>query len=46
VTHLATYLKCGDTREDTVAWVKAVAEYVMTYLSGSAGEGDYMCYPF
>jgi hypothetical protein len=30
VTHMATYLKCGDTREDTVARVKAVAECVMT----------------
>jgi hypothetical protein len=25
VTHMATYLKCGDTREDMVARVKAVA---------------------
>jgi hypothetical protein len=39
VTHLATYVKCGDTREDTVSRVKAVAEYVMTYLSESVGEG-------
>jgi hypothetical protein len=46
VTHLATYLKCGDTREDTVARVKAVAECVMTYLSESVGEGDDMYYPF
>jgi hypothetical protein len=40
VTHVAIYLKCGDTREDTVARVKAVAECVMTYLSESVGEGD------
>jgi hypothetical protein len=46
VTHLDTYLKCGDTREDTVARVKAVAESVMTYLSESVGEGDEMYYPF
>jgi hypothetical protein len=46
VTHLATYLKCGDTREDTVARVKAVAECVMNYLSESVGEGDDMYYPF
>jgi hypothetical protein len=37
VTHMATYLKCGDTREDTVTQVKAVAECVMTYLSESVG---------
>jgi hypothetical protein len=46
VTHLATYVKCGDTREDTVSRVKAVAECVMTYLSESVGEGDEMYYPF
>jgi hypothetical protein len=46
VTHLATYIKCGDTCEDTVARVKAVAECVMTYLSESIGEGDEMYYPF
>jgi hypothetical protein len=37
VTHMAMYLKCGDTREDTVSRVKAVAEYVMTYVSQSVG---------
>jgi hypothetical protein len=26
VTHMATYLKSGDTHEDMVAWAKAVAE--------------------
>jgi hypothetical protein len=46
VTHLATYVKCGDTHEDTVSWVKAVAECVMTYMSESVGEGDDMYYPF
>jgi hypothetical protein len=46
VTHLATYLKCGDTREDTRARAKAVAEYVMTYLYERVGEGDKMYYPF
>jgi hypothetical protein len=46
VTRMATYLKCGDTREDTVARVKAVSECVMTYLSESFGEGDEMYYPF
>jgi hypothetical protein len=46
VTHMATYLKCGDTCEDTLARVKAVAECVMTYLSESVGEGDAMYYPF
>jgi hypothetical protein len=46
VTHMATYLKCGDTREDTMARVKAVAECVMTYLSESVGIGDDMYYPF
>jgi hypothetical protein len=43
---MATYLKCGDTREDTVPRVKAVVECVMTYLSESVGEGDGMYYPF
>jgi hypothetical protein len=33
VTHIYTYLKCGDTCEDTVARVKAVSKCVMTYLS-------------
>jgi hypothetical protein len=42
VTHLATYVKCGDTREDTLSRVKAVAECVMTYLSESVGEGGEM----
>jgi hypothetical protein len=46
VTHMATYLKCGDTPEDMVTWVKAVGECVMTYLSESVGEGDDMSYPF
>jgi hypothetical protein len=46
VTHMATYLKCGDTRDDTVARVKAVAECVNTYLSESVGGGDEMHYPF
>jgi hypothetical protein len=43
---MATYLKCGDTREDTVARLKAVAECVMTYLSESVGEGDEIYYMF
>jgi hypothetical protein len=46
MTRMATYLRCGDTREDTVAQVKSVAECVMTYLSESVGEGDEMYYPF
>jgi hypothetical protein len=46
VTHVATYVKCVDNREDTVSRVKAVAEGVMTYLSESVGEGDEMYYPF
>jgi hypothetical protein len=46
VTHMATYLKCGDTREDMVVRVKAVTECVMTYLSKSVGEGDERYYPF
>jgi hypothetical protein len=46
VTHLATYIKCGDTREDMMARVKAVEECVMTYLSESVGEGDDIYYPF
>jgi hypothetical protein len=37
VTHLDTFVKCGDAREDTVSRVKAVAECVMTYLSESVG---------
>jgi hypothetical protein len=37
VTHMATYLKCGNIQEDTLAQVKAVAECVMTYLSESVG---------
>jgi hypothetical protein len=46
VTHMDTYLKCCDTRENTVAWVKALAECVMTYLSESVGGGGEMYYPF
>jgi hypothetical protein len=46
VTHMDTYLQCGDTREDTVARVKAVTECVVTYLSESVREGDEMYYPF
>jgi hypothetical protein len=46
VTHMATYIKCVDTREDKVTRVKAVAECVMTYLSESVGEGGEMYYPF
>jgi hypothetical protein len=46
VTHMATYLKCSDTREDTEAQVKAVAECVINYLSESVGGGDEMYYPF
>jgi hypothetical protein len=46
VTHMATYLKCGDTFEDTVARVKAEAECVITYVSERVGEGDKMYYPF
>jgi hypothetical protein len=46
MTHMATYLKCGDTQEETVAQVKAVAECVMTYLFESVGEGDELHYPF
>jgi hypothetical protein len=42
VTHIATYLKCGDTCEKMVARVKAVAESVMTNFSeGVGGGGDY-----
>ena len=43
---MATYLKCGDTPEETTERVKAVAECVMTYLSESVGEGDDLYYPF
>jgi hypothetical protein len=46
VTHMAMYLKCGDTPDDTVTRVNALAECVMTYLSESVGEGDEMYYPF
>jgi hypothetical protein len=46
VTHMVTYLKCGDTPDDTVAQVKAVAECVMTYVSEIVREGDGMYYPF
>jgi hypothetical protein len=46
MTHLDAYVKFGDTREDTVYRVKAVAECVMTYLSESVGEGGEMYYPF
>jgi hypothetical protein len=46
VTHMATYLKWGDNREDMVARVKAVSECVMTYFNESVGEGDGMYYPF
>ena len=46
VTHMATYLQCGDTPEETTDRVKAVAECVMTYLSESVGEGDDLYYPF
>jgi hypothetical protein len=46
VTHMATYLKCGDICEDTVAWVEAIAECVMTDFYESVGKGDKMYYPF
>jgi hypothetical protein len=46
VIHMVTYLKCGDTQEETVALVKAVAECVMTNLYESVGEGDNLYYPF
>jgi hypothetical protein len=46
VTHMTTHRKCGDTSEDTVAFVNAVAECVMTYLSESVGEGYEMYNPF
>jgi hypothetical protein len=39
VTHMATYLKCGDTQEKPIARVKAVAECLMTNLSESVGSG-------
>jgi hypothetical protein len=42
VTHMVTYLKCVNTRENTVARVNAVTEFVMTYLSESVVEGDDM----
>jgi hypothetical protein len=40
VTRMATYLKCGDTQEETVERVKAIAECAMTYLSESVGEAN------
>jgi hypothetical protein len=43
---MATYLKCGDTQEETVERVTAVEECVMTYLAKSVGEGDEFYYPF
>jgi hypothetical protein len=46
VTHIATNLKCGDTQEETIKWVKSIAECVMTNLCESVGEGDELCYPF
>jgi hypothetical protein len=46
LTHLTTYVSCGDTLEDTVSRVKAVAECVMTYLSESVGYWDEMYYTF
>jgi hypothetical protein len=46
VLHMATYLKCGGTQEETVARVKAAAECVVTYLSESVGEGGELYYPF
>jgi hypothetical protein len=46
MTHMDTYLKCGDIQEDTVARVKPVAECVMNYLSESVGEVDELYYPF
>jgi hypothetical protein len=41
VTHMTTYIKSGDSPEETVARVKSLAECVMTYLSESA-----LYYPF
>jgi hypothetical protein len=46
VIHMAMYIKCGDTLEETVGRVKDVTECVMTYLSESVGEGDETYYPF
>jgi hypothetical protein len=36
--YMATYPKCEDTQEDTIARVKAVAECGMTISSKSVGE--------
>jgi hypothetical protein len=46
VIHMATYLKCGFTPEETVARVKDVAECVMTHFSDSVGEGVELYYTF
>jgi hypothetical protein len=43
---MATNLKCGDTHQDTVARVNALAECVITYFYESVGEGGDMYYPF
>jgi hypothetical protein len=43
---MVTYLKCGDTHENTAARVNAVADCVMTSLYESVGEGGAMYYSF
>jgi hypothetical protein len=43
---MATYLKCGDTQEETVVQVKAVAECLISYLSENVGEWNELDYPF
>jgi hypothetical protein len=40
VTRMATYLKCGDTQEETVAQMKDVTDCVITYLYESVIEED------
>jgi hypothetical protein len=46
VTHMATYLKCGNKKEEKFARVKDVSECLMPYLSESVGDEDELCYPF
>jgi hypothetical protein len=46
MTHMTTYLKSGDTLEETVPRVKSLAECVMTYLSESVGEWGKLYYHF
>jgi hypothetical protein len=42
---MATYRKCGDTQEETIARVKTADECLMTNFFESVEEGDDLYYP-